>query len=103
MSSHDCQLTIAIPAMLEEDVLDFLGEHSEWVSGFTVVHAEGFGTGAQLLSTLEQVRGRAKRVLIMTLIDSTQHEILIATLSKRYPSNEIAWWTTPVSGFGRLA
>lgn len=103
MNNYDCLLTLALPSALEEDVLDFLQAHPEWVSGFSVIQAEGFGAGSRLSSALEQVRGRARRVLIQLLLKHSHHEELINALQQQYPSDEIAWWITPVTAFGRLA
>lgn len=103
MNQHNCLLTLSLPAALEEEVLDFLQEHPEWVSGFSVVHAEGFGSGSRLRSTLEQVRGRAQRVMVQTVMNDTDCTPLTQALFAQFPSDEIAWWTTPVSGFGRLS
>ena len=102
MSTYNCLLTLALPSSLEEDVLDFLQAHPEWVSGFSVIQAEGFGAGSRLSSALEQVRGRARRVLIQLLLNNGHQEELVHTLKQQYPSDEIAWWTTPVTAFGRL-
>jgi hypothetical protein len=103
MSNYNCMLTLALPSALEEEVLDFLQQHQEWVNGFSVVHAEGFGAGSKLRSTIEQVRGRAQRVLIQLLLDEAHREPLTTALFALFPSDEIAWWTTPVTGSGRLA
>ena len=103
MNQHDCLLTLALPAALQEEVLDFLQAHPEWVSGFSVVHAEGFGAGSHLRSTIEQVRGRAQRVLVQMSMQVIHHPVLIETLGKEFPSKEIAWWLTPIMAFGRLS
>lgn len=102
MSHYDCALTLALPAALEEEVLDLLLAHPEWVSGFSLTRGEGFGVGAKLRSSMEQVRGRAQRVLIMLLIVDAHRELLIESLRTQFPSSEVAWWTTPVLAFGRL-
>lgn len=103
MSTYNCLLTLSLPSALEEEILDLLQEHPEWISGFSVIQAEGFGAGSALRTALEQVRGRARRVLIQLLISDSHRDELINTLHRQYPSDEIAWWTTPVTGFGRLA
>lgn len=102
MNTYDCLFTLALPSSLEEEVLDFLQAHPEWVNGFSVIQAEGFGAGSRLSTTLEQVRGRARRTLIQLLLSNGHQEELISTLKQQYPSDEIAWWTTPVTAFGRL-
>lgn len=101
--AYDCLLTLAIPADLEEEVLDHLSSHREWVSGFSVIHAEGVGSGAQLRSTLEQVRGRARRRLIQLLMRAEDVQPLIESLRGDFSTPEMAWWTAPINGFGRFA
>lgn len=103
MSQYDCMLMLALPAALEEEALDFLSSHPEWVNSFFLVRGEGFGSGATLRSTMEQVRGRAQRVLVMLLMEAPHREALLAGLREQFPSDEVAWWTLPVNAFGRLA
>jgi hypothetical protein len=103
MNQHNCLMTISLPAALEEEVLDFLQSHPEWITGFSIIAAEGFGSGSRLRSTLEQVRGRAARMMIQTVMTDTDCTPLTAALFTQFPSDEIAWWTMPISGFGRLA
>ncbi len=100
---YDCLLSIALPAVLEEDFIEVLEDQSALVSGFTIVPAEGFGAGAQQHSTLEQVRGRARRRLLQILMASTDVEPLLQALRDRAPSHDVAWWTTPITDFGRFA
>jgi len=101
--SYDCILTLALPADLEEEVLDHLSAHAQWVQGFSVMHAEGFGKGTQLKSTIEQVRGRSRRRLVQILICSDHVDALVASLRESFRTPDVAWWTAPVSGFGRFS
>ncbi len=98
----DCLLTLALPATLEEEVLDHLSGHPEWVSGFSVLHAEGLGAGAYLRSSMEQVRGRSSRRLVQMLLRSEHVEPLLTSLRGSFTTPEIAWWTVAVTGFGRF-
>lgn len=100
---YDCLLTLAVPAELEEEVLDHLSSRPQWVSGFSVVRAEGFGSGARLRSSMEQVRGRSRRRLIELLIRREQLDSLLESLRAEFNSPEMAWWTVMISGFGRFA
>lgn len=100
---YDCLLTISCPAGLEEELIDLLREWPDWVSGFTSLEAEGFGAGTKLHSSMEQVRGRSRRRLMQVLLADANREPLIAALRERLPSDEVAWWSSPVSGFGRFA
>jgi hypothetical protein len=100
---HDCLLTLSCPAEVEEELIDLLREHPEWVSGFTSWAAEGFGSGTKLHSAMEQVRGRSRRRLLQVVLAGTHVEQLLGVLRAAIPSDEVAWWTVPVSGFGRFA
>jgi len=99
---YDCLLTLALPADLEEEVLDHLSGHPEWVSGFSVVHAEGLGAGAHLRSSMEQVRGRSRRRLVELLMRSEHVAQLVASLRDSFTTPEMAWWTVAITGFGRF-
>ena len=41
--------------------------------------------------------------LVQVLLADANREPLIAALRERLPSDEVAWWSSPVSGFGRFA
>jgi Protein of unknown function (DUF3240) len=101
--SQQCLLTISCPGKLEEEFIDLLREHPQWVSGFTSLQAEGFGTGTQLHSSMEQVRGRSQRRVLQVVLNAENIEPLLCALRQQIPSNEVAWWTIPVAGFGRFA
>ncbi|MCZ7654230.1 MAG: DUF3240 family protein [Rhodocyclaceae bacterium] len=45
MNPRDCVLTLVFPVMLEEEIVDHLLEHPEWVTGFTNTRVEGQGAG----------------------------------------------------------
>ena len=99
----DCVLTLAIPDSLEEEILDLLVAHTDIVSGFSVHAAEGLGSGAPLRTSLERVRGRSRRKMITLLLQQEQAGVLIERLRVQIPSADVAWWSTPLTGFGRLA
>ena len=101
--AYDCQLTIALPAALEDELLDLLRAHDEWVKGFSILHAEGFGAGAQQLSTIEQVMGRSRRRLVQILMQREFVEPLRVAVGERFSTTDMAWWLTPVLAFGRFA
>jgi hypothetical protein len=101
--AYDCLLTIALPADLEEEVLDHLAAHPEWVDGYTIVQAEGVGRGTKLHSTMEQVRGRARRRLVQVLMQGGHVAPLVESLRESFRTPDVAWWTAPLTGFGRLA
>lgn len=101
-TSFDCLLTLAVPADLEEEVLDHLATHPQWVSGFTVTQAEGVGRELALKSTLEQVRGRSRRRVVQIVMRREHADALLDDLRSNFVTPELAWWLAPLSGFGRF-
>lgn len=102
-NSMDCLLVISCPAELEEELIDQLREHPQWVSGFNSLAAEGFGSGTRLHSAMEQVRGRSRRRMLQIVLDQRHAGELLEVLRTSTPSDEVAWWTLPLTGFGRFA
>jgi hypothetical protein len=101
-TKHDALLTLAIPVSLEDDVLNFLLQHPQWASGFSMVDADGMGQGASLLSTMERVQGRARRTLVLVAgVDADLRE-LVAALGQEIRNRDVAWWIAPLVAFGRL-
>jgi len=100
---YDVVLTISLPISLEEDLLDHLLEHPEWVSGVTTTPAEGFGRDTQLQTTVEQIRGRARRRVVTVLIEEEHLDSLLASLRTAFHSQQMAYWVTPLLQFGRFA
>jgi hypothetical protein len=100
---YDCVLTLALPASLEEEVLDHLLAHPEWVDGFSIAHQEGFGSGASLVSAMERVRGRARRSVLTVLMETAHVEPLLQGLRQAFPTPDILWWSMPVTASGRFA
>lgn len=101
--AHDTLLTLAIPASLEEDILDFLLLHPRWAGGFSIVAAQGMGQGAQLQSAMELVHGRSARKLVLVCGVRDELRQLVETLAAEMPSPEVAYWMSPVFASGRLA
>lgn len=103
MNTHECCLTLSFPSSLEENVLDHLLEHPEWVQGFSTMHIEGHGRMTSARQTAELVRGRARRLYAQVVLDETDAHALLADLRSALPNPEIAYWLTPVIEFGRFA
>ena len=98
----DCLLTLAVPQALEEEILDVLWAHPELVPGFTVLHGQGRGAHVALASSMEQVQGRARRVLVQVALQQAQLPTLIGTLQQALPNPQIAYWVVPLLDFGRF-
>lgn len=97
------QLTLAAPRALEEALLDQLLAHPDWAAGFTLFHAEGYSAQHASLTAQERVRGRAARSVVQIVLAAPHADALLAHLKQCFPKRDVAWWTTPVGNFGRLA
>ncbi|MBC7213702.1 MAG: DUF3240 family protein [Burkholderiaceae bacterium] len=98
----DCLLTLALPQALEEELLDALLALPEQVPGFTVLQAQGVGAQVALPSSMEQVTGRARRVLVQVALRQDHVPSLLQALKQHLPSPQIAYWIVPLLAFGRL-
>lgn len=96
-------LTIILPKIFEEDLVDHLLEHPEWVSGFTTTDVNGHGRAVAYHGSAEEVRGRVARVQVQIVMEQANTQPLIAHLKESMHSAEIAYWVTPVAEFGRFA
>jgi len=98
----DSLLTLVVPSALEEDLLDLLRGQPHLAPGFTLLPAQGMGAHIHLASSMEQVQGRARRVLVQLVLVQAQIEPLIALLRQALPTPQITYWATPLLAFGRL-
>lgn len=98
----DCLLTLAVPVALEDDLLDLLRAQAPRVPGFTLVPAQGMGTHVHLASAMEQVQGRARRVLVQLALPQADVALVIDALRAALPTPQVAYWVTPLLAFGRL-
>lgn len=96
-------LTIVLPKFFEEDLVDHLLEHPEWVSGFTAADVSGHGRNVAYHAAAEEVRGRVARVQVQIVMQLEHAQLLLTHLKERMRSAEIAYWLTPVAEFGRFA
>lgn len=101
-SVADCVFTLEFPVALEEAVLDVLLAHPQWVSGVTVLHVQGVGVQASLVSAMERVQGRARRVMVQALMQHSEVPLLIQVLKQEMRSPEVIYWATPLLGSGSL-
>lgn len=102
MSLHAC-LTLVLPGSLEEQVIDHLLRHPEWIGPFTAHAADGHGAPGAIESVAEQVRGRAHRVRVEILIEAAHARELIVHLREELGGADIFWWLTPVIESGSFS
>ena len=98
----DCLLTLAVPAALEDDVLDTLRALPHLAPGFTLTRAEGLGAHIALDTALEQVQGRARRVVVQMAVRQAHLQPLLDALRQALPTPQAAYWAVPLLAFGRL-
>ena len=98
----DCLLTLVVPRALEEEILDTLLALPDMAPGFTVVRGQGIGAHIELTSTMEQVQGRARRVIVQVAMQQAHLLALIDALRQALPNPQIAYWVTPLLTFGRF-
>ena len=98
----DALLTLAMPRSLEEEVLDTLMAHPDLATGFTVHFAEGMGIHVELATAMEQVQGRARRVIVQIALARERLPALVALLRQELQNPAIAYWVSPLIAFGRM-
>ncbi|MDB5798915.1 MAG: hypothetical protein JWP36_2817 [Paucimonas sp.] len=98
----DCQLLLALPAALEQDALDALLAEPGLVIELNLLAAEAPGLFAPLTSTMEKVRGRARRTLLVLLTRDEHVPALLAALERALGGADVSWWRLPLSGAGNL-
>lgn len=102
-ANRNACLKLLLPKSLEEQVIDHLLRHPEWVGTFVAQHADGHGAPGSIASNAEQVRGRAARVVIEILLDAAHADELVAHLKADLPGADIRWWLSPVLASGDFA
>lgn len=99
MNRNTC-LTLVLPRSLEEQIVDHLLRHPDWVGSFTAYGVDGHGSPHSIASSLEQVRGRVGRVQIDILIAADHAQELVDHLRADMPNADVAWRITPVLASG---
>ena len=93
-------LTLVAERAIEQELFDFLSAQPDLVSGFTASDASGHGSAVRLHSAVEQVKGRAHRLLVRTIVDAAAADRLIERLHATFAGAHLMYWTVPVSRFG---
>ena len=99
----NCCLTLMCHKSMEERLVDYLLEHPELVTGFSISRIDGNSQSEELRTMSEQVRGRSRRIEISVVMNLDDAQALLTRLKKDEPNHEVAYWITPVLEFGRLA
>ncbi len=94
--NRDACLTLVLPHTLEEELIDHLLQHPEWIGPFVTVAVDGHGAPEHIASVGEQVRGRARRVRVDVLVNAADGQRLIDHLHEDMTGANIDWWLAPV-------
>ena len=100
--SETC-LKLVFPQTLEEAIIDHLLAHPEWVARFVTYAVDGHGAPGSIDSAAEQVRGRAHRIAVETLIRHDAAVALIDHLRQELAGADVTWWLSPVIASGSFA
>ncbi|MFS0757067.1 DUF3240 family protein [Noviherbaspirillum sp. 1P10PC] len=98
---RDCLLTLVVPASIEDALLEHLAAHPEWADSLMVAHQDGMGQGANLVTAMEKVRGRARLALVTMPMQAQQVDALLASVRHQFPTPALSWWTVPLTAYGR--
>ena len=93
-------LTLVAGRELRRELFDYLGEQTDLMAGFTASETSGHGPTVRLHSAVEQVKGRADRVLVWIILDDGAAGRLIERLACAFAGTHLVYWMTPVVGFG---
>lgn len=93
-------LNLILPRSLEDQVIDHLLKHPEWIGPFSAHPVDGHGAHGDVGSAEEQVRGRAARLKIEILIDARYGAELIAHLAEDLSGADVFWWLSPIDTSG---
>ena len=99
----DVCLKLILPCALEARLVDLLLQHPKWVGPFLTHRVASHGDPDAIESQAEQVRGRAERVQIEILMESSHVDALLQELRSELPNREVLWWRLPVTDTGSLA
>lgn len=96
------KLTLIFPPLLEAVVTEAMHD-MPGSPGFTLLHAQGHGSGFARASAAEQVRGHVERRVLIAVVANDELDGVLARLGEQVPAPEVVWWVEPVLRQGRLA
>ncbi len=96
-------LNLILARKLRDELLDFLSEQPDLVSGFTASDAAGHGANVQLQTAAERVKGHADQVHVRIILRSADAGRLIERLRVSFAGSNLVYWIAPVTEFGTIA
>lgn len=101
MSGQEYLVTINVPPILEEAVVDCLLA-IESADGFSSLVVNAHTSDHQDLSLAEQVAGRQKQIRFQMYIPEQQLSVLITQLKQCFSGSGIHYWVMPVLESGSI-
>lgn len=93
---------LSVPPTLEEPIADWLMEQHPDI-GFTSVASHGHGADHSILSAVEQVTGKQRRVEIQLIIPAQLVDELLRGLQAQFTNADVHYWVMPVIESGELS
>ncbi len=95
MNGQEYLVTINVPPLLEEAVVDCLLA-IESADGFSSLPVSAHGSDHDKLSLAEQVAGRQKQIRFQMYVPEQQLSVLIEALKQNFSGAGIRYWVMPV-------
>lgn len=97
------KLTLSCPAMLGEQVVEYLLISELLEAGLTTFAAQGHGRDFAQASLREKVRGRVDVLNIVALLPAANVAPLLDALRARFRNPQMTYWTETVHALGDFA
>ncbi len=101
MSGQEYLLTINVPPLLEEAIVDCLLA-IESADGFSSLSVNAHGNDPEHMSLAEQVAGRQQQTRFQMYIPEEQLNGLIEVLKRDFSGSGIHYWVLPVLDSGYI-
>ncbi|MBR0844271.1 DUF3240 family protein [Bradyrhizobium liaoningense] len=95
-------LTLIVPRQLLDEVLDYLTEQTDLVSGFMASHGAGHGAEVRLQTAAERVKGHADQTAVQMILAERDASGLLDRLRVSFAGTKLVYWTMPVTEFGKI-
>ncbi|WP_454648304.1 DUF3240 family protein [Bradyrhizobium liaoningense] len=102
MIDQPVSLTLIVPDQLREELLDYLAEQSDLVSGFTASYGAGHGADVRLRTPAERVKGHADQTAVQMILARSDADSLLDRLRISFAGTKLVYWSTPVTEFGTI-